>query len=277
MFGIAQYNESASFIKERLSGFAPEFLLVLGSGLGFLGDEVEGAIHVPYGDIPHFKQSTAPGHAGRFAFGVLAGRKVAVMQGRLHMYEGHGAEDVVYPVRVARLIGASSMVVTNACGGVNTSFGVGEIILLRDIIKFSGLNPLSGPNLPEFGSRFTDMSRIFDPEYAKIIKRIGETEGQEIKDGVYFYMTGPQYETPAEIRAIRILGGDLVGMSTAPECLAARHMGMRTLGLSLVTNMAAGVLDQPLSEEEVLREAEKAKARFSRLVLGFLKEADAGA
>ncbi|MDR1538858.1 MAG: purine-nucleoside phosphorylase [Clostridiales bacterium] len=274
MFSHKEYAESADFIERRLNGFKPEFLLILGSGLGFLGYMAEDPIYINYREIPHFKASTAPGHAGRFVAGKLSGKNILVMQGRLHIYEGCQPEEVAFPIRVAHLLGARSMIITNACGGVNKDYSVGELILLNDIIKFSYPNPLIGPNIDEFGPRFKDMSHIFDASYLKLAKEIGSEQGLLLKEGVYFYMTGPQYETPAEIRAIRVLGGDVVGMSTAPECLAANHCGMRTLGISLVTNMAAGILDEPLTEEEVLSEAEKAKGYFSKLVLEFLRRVE---
>jgi purine-nucleoside phosphorylase len=274
LFSHKEYAESADFIERRLNGFKPEFLLILGSGLGFLGYMAEDPIYINYREIPHFKASTAPGHAGRFVAGKLSGKNILVMQGRLHIYEGCQPEEVAFPIRVAHLLGARSMIITNACGGVNKDYSVGELILLNDIIKFSYPNPLIGPNIDEFGPRFKDMSHIFDASYLKLAKEIGSEQGLLLKEGVYFYMTGPQYETPAEIRAIRVLGGDVVGMSTAPECLAANHCGMRTLGISLVTNMAAGILDEPLTEEEVLSEAEKAKGYFSKLVLEFLRRVE---
>ena len=273
MFAYNDYEESARYMRGKLNGFKPDVLLVLGSGLGFLGDMAEKPVHIPYADIPHFKTSTAPGHMGRFAAGKLRGGNVLVMQGRLHIYEGYTAEEAVYPIRVAHMLGAGSMIVTNACGGVNPAYRVGELILLRDFIKFAQPNPLIGPNIPEFGPRFCDMSYTFDRDYRELAKLIAKGQGMDLKEGVYFYTTGPQYETPAEIRAIRALGGDVVGMSTAPECIAANHMGMKILGVSLVTNMAAGVLDAPLSEREVLEEAEKARGYFSELILSFIERA----
>ncbi len=274
MFQLSDYQESANYLKEKLDGFVPSVLMVLGSGLGFMGDMVEDPIHIPYSGIPHFKTSTAPGHAGRFVAGKLSGKNCLVMQGRLHIYEGYTPEEVAFPIRVAYLLGVKSMIVTNACGGVNTDYKVGELILLKDFIKFPNLNPLIGPNLSEFGPRFCDMSYTFDKDYRELAQEAGKEQGLVLKEGVYFYTTGPQYETPAEIRAIRILGGDVVGMSTVPECLTANHMGLKILGISLVTNMAAGVLDQPLSEKEVLDEAEKARGYFSKLILNFLEKAN---
>ena len=271
MFQYQHYTESADFIKGRLQGFSPAYLLVLGSGLGVLAEQVENPIYIPYSEIPHFKTSTAPSHAGRFVCGILGGKPVMVMQGRLHIYEGYTAEEVAYPVRVASLLGVKNLIVTNATGGINLKFSVGDLVALNDFIKLSFPNPLMGKNIPEFGPRFQDMGRVFDRDYIRLAKEIAGEQGLALKEGVYFYATGPQYETPAEIRAFRTLGGDVVGMSTVHECICAAHAGMKILGISLVTNMAAGVLDQPLSEEEVIREAEAARDRFSRLLLAFLQ------
>jgi len=273
MFQFSDYKESADYIKSRLGGFSPEYLLILGSGLGVLAEQVLNPIIVTYGGIPHFKTSTAPGHAGRLVCGELGSKHVMAMQGRFHVYEGYSAEEVAYPVRVAKLLGVKNLVVTNAAGGINTSYQVGDLVVLTDFIKLSFPNPLIGKNIPEFGPRFNDSSYVFDREYIRLLKEIAGEQGIELREGVYFYSTGPQYETPAEIRAFRLLGADVVGMSTVPECLAAAHAGLKILGISLVTNMAAGVLDRPLTEQEVLDEAALAQERFSRLLLSFLQSA----
>ena len=271
MFQFKDYADSADYIRGRLGGFSPAYLLILGSGLGVLAERIQNPIYIPYNEIPHFRASTAPSHAGRFVCGELGGKPVMAMQGRLHIYEGYTAEEAAYPVRAAKLLGVQTLIVTNAAGGINTGYQVGDLVALNDFIKFSFPNPLLGANIPEFGPRFQDMSRVFDRDYIKLVKQIAEEQGITLREGVYFYATGPQYETPAEIRAFRILGGDVVGMSTVPECMCAVHAGMKVLGISLVTNMAAGVLDQPLSEEEVIREGEAAQDRFSRLLLAFLQ------
>ncbi|MCL1994128.1 MAG: purine-nucleoside phosphorylase [Spirochaetes bacterium] len=272
MLQYKDYTESADYIKGRLKGFSPQYLLVLGSGLGAMAQSVQNQICIPYSDIPHFKTSTAPGHSGQFVCGELAGKPVIVMQGRLHFYEGYSAEEVAYPVRVAKLLGAHSLIVTNAAGGINTDYKVGDLVVLKDFIKFGLPNPLIGKNIPEFGPRFPDMSYVFDRDYTRIIKEVAGEQGVILREGVYFYATGPQYETPAEIRAFRTLGGDVVGMSTVHECIYANHAGMKILGISLVTNMAAGVLDQPLSEQEVLDAGAAAQGSFSRLLLAFLQK-----
>ena len=268
----AQYRESAAALAEWLGEFRPEVLVILGSGLGSLGDEVENPIAVPYGDVPHMKHSTVPDHAGRFLFGTLAGRRAAVMQGRLHPYEGWSAADVSYPVRVARLLGAGMLLVTNAAGAVNTAFSPGDIMLITDHIQFLGVSPLRGPNLEDFGPRFPDMSHVYTPELQAAARRAARALGMRLREGVYLYFPGPQFETPAEIRAARLLGADAVGMSTVPEAITAAHCGMRVLGLTLCTNMAAGVLDQPLSGEEVLAAAAEARPRFTALVRACLEQ-----
>lgn len=271
MFTIDQYQQSAEYLRSRLDGFAPELLLILGSGLGGLAEQVERPLYIPYGDVPYFKKSTAMGHAGRFVAGMLGGKRALLMQGRLHVYEGHTMEEVAYPVRVVKLLGIETLVVTNAAGGVNLALKGGKLMLIRDYIKFTLDNPLMGPNLPEFGPRFPDMTYVFDRDLRETFKAVAAAQGESVAEGVYFYMTGPQYETPAEIRAIRALGGDAVGMSTVPEVIAANHCGMKILGISLVTNMAAGVLDQPLSGQEVIDAANAASARFEKLMIAFLE------
>lgn len=261
-----QCCESAHALQARLGGFCPKVLLILGSGLGSLADAVEDPIAVPYDQVPHMKRSTAPDHAGRFVFGRLAGTDVAVMQGRLHTYEGWSYADVSFPVRVVRLLGARALVVTNAAGAVNTDFSAGDIMLITDHIKFFGASPLQGPNLDELGPRFPDMSRVYTPALQDVARQCAASLGIPLRQGVYMFFPGPQYETPAEVRAARLLGADAVGMSTVPEAITAAHCGMDVLGFTLCTNMAAGVLDQPLSGEEVIAAGQAAGPRFSALV-----------
>ena len=270
-FTFAQYRESADFLESRLKGFRPKVAMVLGSGLGYLGDEVADPVIVPYGEIPHFKHSTAPGHKGQLVFGMLAGQPVAVMQGRMHHYEGYSYEEVGYAVRVLRLLGCDTLFVTNAAGGVNWSFKAGDLMLITDQIKPFLESPLRGENLPEFGPRFPDCSSLYTPALQDLARKQARRLDLDLKEGVYIYFPGPQYETPAEVRMARLLGGDAVGMSTAPEVIIAGHCGMKVLGLTLVSNMAAGVLPQPLSEEEVLEAAAAARDRFSGLLLACLE------
>jgi len=265
-----QYQESADALRSRLGGFSPRVLLILGSGLGDLGDQVTDPIAVPYSDVPHMKHSSAPGHQGRFLFGKLAGQDVAVMQGRLHTYEGYLPRDVAYPVRVLRLLGAETLLVTNAAGAVNTGFQPGDIMMITDHIQLFGVGPLCGANAEEFGPRFPDVSRIYTPELQALARKAAGALNIPLREGVYMYFPGPQFETPAEVRAARILGADAVGMSTVPETITAAHCGLRVLGFTLCTNMAAGVLPQPLTGEEVLETAQKAGPRFAALVKGCL-------
>ena len=271
-YTFAQYQESAAYIRSKIGDFTPKAAMVLGSGLGFMGDVVKDPIVVPYKEIPHFKASTAPGHKGQLVFGYLEDKPVAVMQGRMHHYEGYSYEEVSYAVRVLRLLGADTLIVTNAAGCVRTDWKAGDLMLITDHIKMFSESPLRGENLPEFGVRFPDASRLYTPALQDLAREAAGELGIQLREGVYFYCYGPQYETPAEVRAARILGGDAVGMSTAPEVIVAGHCGMQVLGFTLLSNMAAGILDQPLSEQEVLDAAEACKDKFSRLVLSCLKK-----
>ena len=273
-YTMQQYEESAQAIRARLNGFVPKVAMVLGSGLGFLGDQVENPIAIDYHHIPHFKASTAPGHKGRLVCGMLDGQAVAVMQGRMHHYEGYSYEEVAYAVRVLRLLGCQTLFVTNAAGGVNYSFHAGDLMLITDQIKIFLESPLRGENLPEFGPRFPDSSYLYTPKLQALAKQQARALDIDLKTGVYMYFPGPQYETPAEIRMARILGADAGGMSTAPEVITAGHCGMDVLGITLVSNMAAGVLPQKLTEQEVLDAAEAAKEKFSGLLLACLAHLD---
>ena len=267
-----QYQQSAQFIRSKIGSFHPDVAMVLGSGLGYLGDQVEDAVAVDYKDIPYFKSSTAPGHKGRLVFGKLSGKHVAVMQGRMHHYEGYSYEEVSYAVRVLRLLGCSTLIVTNAAGCVNTQWQAGDLMLITDQIKIFMESPLRGENLPQFGPRFPDSSHLYTPALQQLARASAKELGLTLREGVYMYFPGPQYETPAEVRFARLAGADAVGMSTAPEVITAGHCGMQVLGFTLCSNMAAGILDQPLSEQEVLDAAEAAKDKFSRLVLTCLEK-----
>lgn len=265
-YTFEQYQQSAEAIRAKLGGFTPRILLILGSGLGALAEDVENPVIIPYAEVPHMKRSTAPDHKGQFLFGKLAGRDVAVMQGRLHTYEGWSFADVSYPVRVLRLLGAETLLVTNAAGAVNDAFDVGDIMLITDHIKLFGVSPLCGANVPEFGPRFPDMSHVYTPALQAVARESAKALGIRLQEGVYMYFPGPQYETPAEIRAARLLGADAVGMSTVPEAIVAAHCGMQVLGFTLCTNMAAGVLDQPLDGSEVIAAGQAAGPKFTALV-----------
>ena len=274
-FTPAMYEASAEYIKNRLAGlsFNPEALLVLGSGLGFMADEMEEIVAtIPYADIPHFRTSTAPGHKGQLVAGKLSGKMVLAMQGRLHLYEGYTAEEVAYPVRVANLLGADKLIISCACGGANTNYEVGDLAIITDYINFTHKSPLVGFDITGFNTRFVDMSYAYDREFIKLTKEVAAEKNIPLQEGVYFYMLGPQFESPAEIRAIQTLGGDLVGMSAVYETVMAQRLGMRTLGIALVTNMAAGILDVPLFEDEVLVVAKRASKVFSELIKAFMEK-----
>ena len=271
-FTFAQYQESADFLRSKLGDFQPKVAMVLGSGLGYLGDVVENPIVVPYGEIPHFKASTAPGHKGQLVFGTLAGKPVAVMQGRMHHYEGYSYEEVSYAVRVLRLLGCDTLFVTNAAGGVNWKFKAGDLMLITDQIKIFMESPLRGENLPEFGVRFPDASFLYTPALQDLARQQARKLDMDLKEGVYMYFPGPLYETPAEIRMARILGADAVGMSTVPEAIVAAQCGIACLGVSCITNLAAGVSPHKLSHQEVMDTAAKAHDRFHSLLELILRE-----
>lgn len=262
---------AANYIKGKISN-TPVIGLILGSGLGVLADEIEGAVKIPYQEIPGFPVSTVEGHAGQLVIGSLQGKNVVAMQGRFHYYEGYSLDQVTLPVRVMKEIGVKALIVTNAAGGVNESFSPGDLMIIRDHINFTGTNPLIGPNDERFGVRFPDMSNTYSPRLRQLAKEAAEKLNINIQEGVYFGNTGPTYETPAEIRMARFLGGDAVGMSTVPEVIVARHANLEILGISCISNMAAGILDQPLSHEEVMETTEKVKEKFLLLVKTILAE-----
>ena len=246
--------------------FVPQLALVLGSGLGDYGREVDVETVIPYQEIEGFPVSTAPGHAGRFLLGRVAGVKVAVMQGRVHYYEGYPMQDVVLPARLLGLMGARALLLTNAAGGVNYTMAPGDLMLLRDQITCFVPSPLIGPNEDRLGVRFPDMSHVYDEELSGIIRAAAARCGIPLKEGVYCQLTGPQFESPAEIRMLRMLGADAVGMSTAVEAVAARHAGMRVAGVSCISNLACGMTSAPLSSEEVNETAARVADRFTRLI-----------
>jgi purine-nucleoside phosphorylase len=262
-FGRAE--RAAKFIRAR-ARLRPRIALVLGSGLGAFADGMPQAVRVDYAKIPHFPRSTAVGHAGRLVIGEVGAVPVAVMQGRVHFYEGYTQQEVIFPMRVLARLGVRAVILTNAAGGINLEYNQGCLVVLRDHINFQGTNPLIGPNDSRFGERFPDMSRVYEPSYRKIALEEAARLGLESFEGVYAAMTGPSYETPAEIRALRTIGADLVGMSTVPEAIAASHLGIRVLGISCVTNMAAGILDQPITTEEVIETGERVKHQFVALL-----------
>jgi purine-nucleoside phosphorylase len=256
---------AADFIFSQTS-LHPQIALVLGSGLGAFADEFSDAVKIPYAEIPHFPRSTAIGHAGNLVIGNVDSIPVAGMQGRVHLYEGYSVKDVSFPVRVFARMGVKAVILTNAAGGIKHEFTQGRLVVIKDHISLQGVNPLSGPNEERFGSRFPDMTVAYDRRFREITVGEGNRLGIGMYEGVYAALAGPSYETPAEIRYLRSIGADLVGMSTVPEVIAARHSGVRVLGISCVTNAAAGILDQPLDHKEVLETAERIKEQFIGLL-----------
>jgi purine-nucleoside phosphorylase len=266
-----QFTEAAEFLRTRLNGLAPQVGIVLGSGLGAVAEAVDSPIFVPYAEIPHFPQSTVEGHSGRIVAGHLGGVPVVVMQGRVHFYEGYTPQQVTFPMRVLGRLGLETVILTNAAGGINANYAIGDLVLLADHINSLGFNPLVGPNEPRFGDgqrtglRFFDMTEAYSVELRSLAQAAARAEGFTLHEGVYLATTGPSFETPAEIRAFRALGADLVGMSTVPETIVARHMGMRVLGVSCVTNLAAGISATQLSHQEVFETGHRVQHRLARL------------
>ncbi len=265
-----KYKEAAEFLLER-AGFQPEIGIILGSGLGHFAEEIENPVEVRYEEIPNFLRSTVEGHAGKMVFGTVSGRKVACMSGRFHYYEGYDFEELSLPIRVFKLLGVKCCILTNAAGAVNIHYEVGDIMIIRDHIKLMGGSPMRGKNIDEFGERFFDMTRAYTPELREVAKRCAKKTELNIHEGVYFYMPGPQFETPAEIKAICILGGDAVGMSTVTETITAAHCNLPVLALSVMTNMAAGVLPKPVSGAEVVEIANSIEKPFTLYVKDIIK------
>ena len=267
---FARAKEAAQYIKNQ-GVDALEVGLILGSGLGELADEIEDRVVIQYTDIPSFPVSTVEGHAGQLVCGTLGGKKVIALQGRFHYYEGYTMEVVTFPIRVMSELGVESMIVTNAAGGVNRDFTPGDLMMITDHINFFGTNPLIGANDEERGPRFPDLSQAYDLEYQTFIKEAATELDLPLKEGVYFGMTGPTYESPAEIRMINTLGGDSVGMSTVPEVIVARHAGIRVAGISCITNFAAG-LGGELNHEDVIEVSTKIRSSFKSLVVTLLEK-----
>ncbi len=258
-------RESAQYIQGRLTG-KPAIGIILGSGLGILADELEDSVVIKYSDIPNFPVSTVEGHAGEMISGRLMGKLVICMKGRFHYYEGYDMREVSFPIRVMKLLGVNDILVTNAAGGINKSFEPGDLMIIKDHIKFFSDTPLRGRNIDEMGVRFPDMSDAYTRRLRDMAKTVSKKAGVELKEGVYAFMSGPTYETPAEIRALAVMGADAVGMSTVPEVIVAAHSGMRVLGISCISNMAAGILDQPLNHQEVMDTANRVRDKFLKVV-----------
>ena len=267
-----QVTEGAALLRSRMGGLAPRVGIVLGSGLGAVADAVANPVIVPYGEIPHFPQSTVEGHSGRIVAGLLGGVPVVVMQGRVHCYEGYTPQQVTFTMRVLGMLGVRAVVLTNAAGGIKEGYHVGQLVALGDHINQMGWNPLTGPNEPRFavrkgaGLRFFDMTEAYSIRLRAVAKEAAKEEGLELDEGVYLATPGPSFETPAEIRAFRSLGATLVGMSTVPETIVARHMGIEVLGISCVTNLAAGLSSSHLSHEEVSETGKQVERRLAGLL-----------
>lgn len=264
-------EESRCVLLEKLDGRKPEVAVILGSGLGPLAERVEDAVFVPFGEVPHMKRSTATSHVGRFVCGNLGGKCVIVMQGRLHGYEGNSPQEVAYPVWLMHLLGAQTLVTTNAAGAINASYRVGDFCIMSDHINFTGRNPIVGAEPDELAFRFFSMYEAYDPALRKLAHEVASDLGIRVQEGVYLGLLGPSFETPAEIRAFRAWGADTVAMSVVEEVIAARHVGMRVFGMSLVSNMACGVENASPNDTEVLTVAKNREADFARLVAGIVE------
>ena len=269
IFALAE--SAASFLLSQ-TPLRPRIGLVLGSGLGAFADELSDAARIPYSQIPSFPRSTAVGHAGQMVIGKCGNIPVAAMQGRVHLYEGYSAQEVAFPTRVLGRMGIRALILTNAAGGINLQYQQGALVLISDHINLQGHNPLTGANEERFGPRFPDLTQAYWKPYRGLALDAARKLGKAVTEGVYAAVLGPSYETPAEIRYLRTIGADLVGMSTIPEVIAARHMGIRVLAISCVTNMAAGILDQPLNHEEVLETGRRVQSDFVALLKGVLPE-----
>lgn len=271
MMEIDKITNAAEFLKSKYNQM-PKIGLILGSGLGVLADEIQNPVKIPYKEIPNFPVSTVEGHVGQLVFGTLNGIEVVAMQGRFHYYEGYSFEQVTFPVRVMKGLGVESLIVTNAAGGINENFSPGDLMVISDHINNMGSNPLIGPNDSRIGVRFPDMSEAYSKKFRELAKQVAGDINIEVKEGVYVGNTGPSYETPAEIKMLRVMGGDAVGMSTVPEVIVARHSGLNVLGISCISNMAAGILQQPLSHNEVIETTERIKANFLLYVKELVKK-----
>jgi len=271
---LLQASAAAKFILDKTK-LRPKIALVLGSGLGAFADEFANATRIPYTKIPYFPRSTAIGHVGQLVLGTVDGVPVAGMQGRVHLYEGYSAKQVAFPMRVFARLGVQAVILTNAAGGINLNYSEGALVVLRDHINLQGANPLVGPNDDRFGPRFPDMTRAYDPDFRGFVAEEGKRLNLNLHEGVYLALAGPNYETPAEIHAFRRLGADLVGMSTVPEVLGARHSGIRVLGISCVTNMAAGITGEALTAEEVFATGARVKTQFIALLKAVIPRIEA--
>lgn len=271
MIGMDEIQQAAEYIRKTTNGFVPEIGMVLGSGMGILAEEIPDPIRIPYTNIPGFPPSTVKGHAGQLVMGELEGRRVLVMQGRFHYYEGLSIQTLALPVRVMKLLGTEMLLVTNAAGGCNPNFRVGDLMIIRDHINFAFNNPLMGRNLDGLGPRFPDTSGAYSPRLMQVARDTASQLGFEMREGVYQFNTGPTYETPAEVRMAQSLGADAVGMSTVPEVIAAAHADIEVLGISFISNLAAGISGHALSHSEVVETMATVRDKFIGLVRGITR------
>lgn len=262
---LEQVQQAVAFLHER-SNLEPRLGLILGSGLGYYADQLQDSVGIPFSEIPHFPQSSIEGHAGKLVIGTAEGVPTVAMQGRVHFYEGYTPQQVTFPVRVMGLLGIKHLIVTNAAGGINKKFSSGVLMIIKDHLNLTGSNPLMGANVAEFGPRFPDMTEAYDKTMRKTAKRAAKGLGLAVATGIYAGLAGPSYETPAEIRMLRYLGADAVGMSTVPEVIVANHMRIKVLGISCITNMAAGILAQKLDHSEVMDTANRVRDQFTALL-----------
>ena len=267
---MINFKETENYIREKVKEI-PKIAIILGSGLGSLADDIEEKIILPYKDIPHFPTSTVVGHNGELIFGKLQGIPIIAMNGRFHYYEGYNLSETTYPIRIFSLLGVKTLILTNAAGGINETFKKGDLMIINDQLSFFAESVLRGPNMDEFGDRFIDMSTTYDKEYISILKDVMLEIIGDYHEGVYAYMKGPTYETPAEIRALRVLGADAVGMSTVPEAVVAHHSSIKCAGITCITNMAAGVTNEILSHEDVKETALKTESNFKKVICEFIK------
>ncbi len=264
-----KFNETVNYLKEKVKEI-PKIAIILGSGLGSLADDIEDKIVIPYKDIPNFPISTVQGHKGELIFGTLNGVPIIAMNGRFHYYEGYDLKETTYPIRIFKLLGVETLILTNAAGGINLTYEKGDLMIIEDQLSFFAESVLRGPNLDEFGERFIDMSNVYTKEYIEILKPIVKEVTGKCNIGVYAYMKGPTYETPAEIRALRVMGADAVGMSTVPEAVVARHSGLKCVGITCITNMAAGIFNETLSHEDVKETASRVEENFKKVIKEFI-------
>lgn len=267
---MEKFNETVNYIKSKVN-IMPKIAIILGSGLGSLSDDIENKISIPYTDIPNFPVSTVAGHKGELIFGTLENVPIIAMNGRFHYYEGYNLQETTYPIRIFKLLGIETLILTNAAGGINENFQKGDLMIITDQLSFFAESVLRGPNMNEFGDRFIDMSNTYNKDYIGKLKEIMTNITGKCHTGVYAYMKGPTYETPAEIRALRVLGADAVGMSTVPEAVVATHSGIKCAGITCITNMAAGVTNEILSHDDVKETAVLAETNFKKVIKEFIK------